>query len=610
MTSQGWIPLSFSRAITLGLAAGLAEAALRLGRSYIFGHAQIYTGRDIIWMAPLADVIAFVIVTCIIVALLALLGKRVSPGAKLALATGALVALAVWSMGERVPPIGRTAAAILGLGAGAFAWQSARRFATSRVWLDRLLVPLGTLVTALGAVQIGRDALRERRALAALPATSDGMPNVLLLILDTVRAQSTSVHGHTRPTTPRLAALADSGVRFDNAFVTAPWTLPSHASMFTGRYPHELSVDWLTPLDAADTTLAERFSAAGYVTGGFVGNYMVSREPGIARGFAHYDDFQRNVEQLAMSSALASWLGHWTRLRRALGWYEHVNRKQAHEVNAGVVRWIRERGNRPYFAFVNYFDAHEFYLPPAPFATMFGSDTARKNWNIGFSLPNGGTAYRSNKMLMKPHEVRAELDAYEAAIAHLDSQVGALLDSLNGSAALANTIIVVTSDHGELFGEHRKFGHGSSLYPQVLRVPLVIYAPGRVPQGVHVREQVTLRDLAATIEGVALGSARLPGSSLSAYWDRDAATRSTSAIRKPDPDSVRHGMWAAVIDEKLVIEFVGGANLGTEVFDLRADPLALRAAAIGPTVQSAVDSATRLYRGMTWRSRAVASGRD
>ena len=211
---------------------------------------------------------------------------------------------------------------------------------------------------------------------------------------------------------------------------------------------------------------------------------------------------------------------------------------------------------------------------------------------------------------MKPHEIQAELDAYEGAIAYVDSRIGALLDTLAASGALDNTIIVVTSDHGEHFGEHGEFDHGSTLYPQVLHVPLVIAGRGRVPVGQRIAERVTLRDLAATIEHLALGTTTLPGSSLESYWDGDSTTHSSSALlasrtigsRTPLADSVRHGAWATVIDDKLVIEFAGGRP-ATEVFDLRADPLALDTVAMRPDVQVAVDSARKLYRGLAWRSR-------
>jgi arylsulfatase A-like enzyme len=607
-----WVTVSLVRAVSLGLATGLGEAAIRLAWHYFAGRMQIHTGLDIVWMAPLANAVVFTLLAIGMIAVLALVGRRVASVTKVALVSGVLVALAVWSLSERVPQIGRRAGAILGLGAGVAAFGALRRRGGTRSILDRALIPLGGTVVVLGGLALAAEALRERRAVAGLPAADPGAPNVLLLILDTVRAQSTSLYGYARRTTPRLDALADSGVRFEHAYSTAPWTLPSHASMFTGRYPHEISADWLTPLDRADMTLAERFRDAGYVTGGFVGNYMVSREVGVARGFMRYDDFQRDVRQLAMSASLTTWLFHWPRLRRPLKWYDQVNRRPADDVNAGVMRWVRARGARPYFAFVNYFDAHEFYLPPPPFATMFGPDTARKNWHIGFSMRNGGIAYRTDKAVMKPHEVAGELAAYEAALAYTDSRIGMLLDSLQAAGALKNTIVVVTSDHGEHFGEHGKFEHGMSLYPQLLHVPLLIHAPGQVPLGLRVQRTVSLRDLAATIESLALRSNKLPGASLSGLWGADSATFSPSAVQASRtistladvPEGTRVGSWAAVIDDKLVIEYVGGA-VGTEVYDLRADSLALRQEPVTPTMKVAVDSAHKLYGGLQWKSRGI-----
>lgn len=597
-------------AVSLGVIAGLGEAAIRLSRRFIFGHAQVYSGLDIVWMAPLADVLVFLFVAGGFIVALALVGRLFGGVTKLAIVFGALVALATWSLTERIPAIGRRPGALLGLGAGVFAAQGVRRRGSRRTLTERALVPLGLAAAGLGICEVTARAVAERREIAALPPAAADAPNVLLLILDTVRSQSTGLYGYARRTTPVLNALADSGVRFSNAYSTAPWTLPSHGSIFTGRYAHELSVDWLTSLDRSDRTLAERFRDAGYVTGGFVGNYMVSHEPGVARGFSHYDDFQRNVRQLAMSASLTSWLGHSVRVRRYIHWYDQLNRRSADAVSDGAVRWIGHRGERPYFAFVNYFDAHEVYLPPAPFNTMFGPDTARKNWNIGFHVHNGGVGFRINKRTMRPYEVQAELNAYEASLAYLDSRIGALFDTLAAMGALRNTIVVVTSDHGEHFGEHGEFNHGASLYPQVLQVPLVIAFPERVPKGVLVPERVTLRDLAATIEHVALGTNQLPGSSLESYWDGDSTTRSSSPIlasrtigsRDAIPDSVRHGAWATVINDTLVIEFVGGRDLGTEVFDLRSDPLALNALPLSPNVPPVVDSARKLYGGMRWKS--------
>lgn len=619
MTQAGvnWTAMSLRRALSLGLAAGLAEAVTRLSYRYVGGRMRINAGLDVLFMAPVADAVVFSIVALILVAALGLPGRRLAPATKVALVTGALVALTVWSITERVPQIGRRSGALLGLGAGVAVGGSLRRRGQSASVIDYGLVPLGATVAVLACAVIGARVIRERRALAALVASDSGLPNVLLLILDTARAQSMSVHGYQRPTTPVLESLADSGVRFDRAFSTAPWTLPAHASMFTGRYAHELSADWISPLDLADRTLAERFRDAGYVTGGFVGNYVASWETGLVRGFSHYEDYQLNLQELSTSASLTNWLGHWPRLRRWTNWYQHVDRRTADAVNARTVRWIRSRGQRPYFAFVNYFDPHEFYLPPAPFATMFGSDTARKNWLIGFSGPLGGrVAYRRNKGQMKPHEVQAELSAYEAAIAYVDSRIRNLLDTLAADGALRNTIVIVTADHGEHFGEHGTFEHGTTLYPQLLHVPLIINAPGRVPMGKRVRDVVTLRDLAATIEQLALGTATMPGSTLASFWDADSTTRSPSAVlasrtvASPTvrPDSMRRGAWATVIGETLVIESVGGSP-ETEVYDLSTDSLASRNVATNATAQSPLDSARKLYRGLRWKSHEASAGR-
>ena len=127
------------------------------------------------------------------------------------------------------------------------------------------------------------------------PANS---PNVLLIVLDTVRADHLSLYGYERPTTPNLERLAKRGIRFDNARATAPWTLPSHASMFTGHWPHELGAKWMTPLRGNLPTLAEYLGAHGYATAGFVANVVYcSQETGLARGFTHYEDYV--LEKLA-----------------------------------------------------------------------------------------------------------------------------------------------------------------------------------------------------------------------------------------------------------------------------------------------------------------------
>jgi arylsulfatase A-like enzyme len=152
------------------------------------------------------------------------------------------------------------------------------------------------LVSALAVIAIAGGALGwprwvESRAIAALPAPPAGAPNVLLIVLDTVRARSLGLYGYERATSPNLDRFAKNGVVFSHAFSASPWTLPSHGAMFTGRLPHELSGGWMTPIDGTYPTLAEALSSVGYLTAGFIANTTYCpAEFGLARGFSHYED--------------------------------------------------------------------------------------------------------------------------------------------------------------------------------------------------------------------------------------------------------------------------------------------------------------------------------
>jgi len=241
----------------------------------------------------------------------------------------------------------------------------------------RALVPMLAAVPLFAVgVEVSRLAT-ERRALSVPPPPA-GAPNVLLLIMDNVRAWNTSAYGYFRPTTPALEALARRGARFEAAHATSTWSLPSHASILTGRWVHELNAggalnaDWRTPLDGQYPTLAEALARRGYATAGFVANLAYAqRESGLARGFGHYDDYLLSVPQLLMSSQVGS--------RVVTVWHNHVrelpgpfmpyyDRSSAADINARLLHWVDARRGRPFFAFVNYFDAHVGYFSPPELA--------------------------------------------------------------------------------------------------------------------------------------------------------------------------------------------------------------------------------------------------
>jgi len=363
-------------------------------------------------------------------------------------------------------------------------------------WLVGLVV--------IGAVSVfGYQGYSEARAVNQLPTAKPDAPNVILITLDTVRAASLSLYGYEQPTTPRLDGLAKESLVFDRALTTAPWTLTSHASMFTGRYPHEMTADWKVPFDEKYPTLAEVLSTKGYLTAGFIANYYYcTYEWGLNRGFNHYEDFPVSVQMIVHSSLIVRDMVY--KARHWLGYFQPLARKSAARISRDFLAWESSRGDRPFFAFLNYYDAHDPYIAPKQFELRFGTELPADPWWL-----DPGYDY-------VPEEVQALKDAYHSCIAYLDDEIGKLMDLLETRGLLDNTVIIITSDHGEEFIEHGVPVHGNSLYRASVQVPLLIHWPSKVTGGTRVQQPVTLRDLPATILGL-IGlneSGIFPGQSL------------------------------------------------------------------------------------------------
>jgi len=585
------------------LATGLAEVLLRAVQKFAL-HRTLYYGVQIVWMAPLADVAVFAIAGLL---LAAPVWRWPHPAPPRAVAT-VMAFLGALSIALMQPYLHWWANLALSAGLGATVGRYAALHEARLVGAMRRTLPalIGAIVLAAAAVNV-RAALVERSALADLPAAVPGAPNVLLLIWDTVRAANVGRHGYARPTTPRFDALAETGATFDRAIATASYTLPSHASIFTGRYPHQLRVSWQRPLETGPTTLAEALAVRGYRTGGFSANWVyVTREQGLQRGFAHFEDFAASPGEVLRSSSLVKSLLQVGALRRLVGYYDHPGRRSAPQITAAFLRWLddgskRER-ERPFFAFLNLFDAHEPYLPPTPYDTMFG-------W------PSGAPRSRSRrfaadaialKWRLAPEAAQHQRDLYDGAIAFLDHELGVLLDSLERRGVLRNTLVIVTSDHGEEFGEHRVFSHGNTVYPLSLHVPLAIAFPGRVPAGVRVRNTVSLRDLPATVGellGLADAAWRFPGRSLGRLWQAEAASPG-GALAEIDRLPIAEVPWYPVaeadirtlVTDRYQLVMTGHA---LELFDLDADPEGRRDLARDPAgraLAAALADTLRLLR--------------
>ena len=469
----------------------------------------------------------------------------------------------------------------------------------SRTLSRREFLKLAALAPGLGLAHgAGRLISRLSPGAAAGRSGQEKQPNILLLVLDTVRAKSLSLYGAQRPTTPNLDRLAKRGIVFEKAIAAAPWTLPSHASIFTGRLPGELSCDWLKPLDAAYPTIAEGLRGAGYATAGFAANTVYcGRETGLGRGFDYYEDHTIDLNEMLLSSALSEEIANSRLLRRLAGFYDTLDRKSAHAINRGCLNWLDKQTARPFFAFLNYFEAHEPLVAQAGFENKFGSGLNRPYRLYRFK-DHDGTLVEPEKMT--PAEIQAELDAYESNIAYLDAQVGRLLAELEQRQRLDNTMVIITSDHGEQFGEHGLFLHGNSLYFECIAVPLLILLPGGALAGQRVKAPVSLADLPATL----LGFARLntdhtfPGQSLLAFAEGSQANAPVfseliSEATAYAPSQSR-GARRCVIDDRY--HYIEHRDRRQELYAYQQDPAEVTDLAGLPEHQATLQSFADLAR--------------
>jgi arylsulfatase A-like enzyme len=307
--------------------------------------------------------------------------------------------------------------------------------------------------------------------------------NLIIITLDTTRADHLSSAGYPLPTTPNLDRLATDGEQFLHAIAIAPWTLPSHASLFTGLYPREHGARgdpegdierlWrLRGLSPQAVLLAERLAAVGYRTAAVVGGPMVGAAFGFARGFEYYD--QRGTEEDKL---------------------EHRRGDEITDIALSQVS--RESG--PFFLFLNYFDPHWPYMPDADLVQQWvpvgvkpiPPDQQDQIWKEVLSGQRNITA--DEKQSMVSH--------YDGAIASMDRAIGRLFAGLKERGLYDSTMIVAVSDHGESFGEHQMLDHGHSLYEDVLRAALIIKYPSRhAPAPSKVSQQlVDWLDVYATI---------------------------------------------------------------------------------------------------------------
>jgi arylsulfatase A-like enzyme len=501
-------------AISFGLGAGYLDVGAHFFKKYCWNSEGYFrNARDFPWTVPVGHAVLMLVPGLVIAAV-----NRLRPTpVPLRAGSWALATLAIWSALLRMPLYGGCSL-LLAAGFGRYIGDMIAAHDLSPRRTRSIFAALLGVLVVLAALSSGWQAVREYRTVVGLPPSPSHARNVVLIVWDTVRAYNVSIDGYLHNTTPNLDRWAKRGVAYKLAVSPAPWTFPSHTSFFTGKWPFQLNSQWKFKLDSPDPTLAEYLSKRGYQTAGFAANTnCCSYETGLDRGFAHFEDYALTPRSILSRTVPGNWI-----LKNILSFNDFYDKKwialqsrDASEINDGFSRWLsRRRLDRPFFAFLNYFDAHEPYIPPPEYAGRFGIPprTAR-DYQYLIDLVGLDKKQSAHRDLIMAR------DCYDDCIASLDDQLGRLLGSLEREGILENTDVIITSDHGEGLGMHGIIGHAFTVSLEETGVPLVILSP-TAPAGRVVKSPVSLRDLPATVVdllGLSSGSP-FPGRSLAAYW--------------------------------------------------------------------------------------------
>jgi arylsulfatase A-like enzyme len=338
-------------------------------------------------------------------------------------------------------------------------------------------------------------------------------PNVLILVLDALRADHLGCYGYRRPTSPTIDRLASQGVLFLNAYTQAPLTKQSVASIWTSLYPSAHNVKGIADgLPANCTTLMEAMKAAGYRTGVFSANGFLSPLFGFDRGV---DLFYCQKTSIVRSTILGHVIVRIGRAVPHMDWVLFLLRKgevllplrgqggpfvpvNAQGLGAALLRWIDAAPQEPFIAYVQYMETHAPYASPPELTALFDPDFPGPPVIKHPQAPQGLLPFFTAAPLEERY--RANLVAnYDGAIRSLDGHIERLLHALEARGILDKTLVIVTADHGEEFYDHKGWGHGQSLFEELVRVPLIFWSPGHLPRGKKIEQIVNLVDLMPTV---------------------------------------------------------------------------------------------------------------
>jgi arylsulfatase A-like enzyme len=418
-----------------------------------------------------------------------------------------------------------------------------------------------------------------RPATQALPA---GAPNVLVVTLDTTRADRFGAYGNAEADTRHFDGVGRDGALFTDAMAVAPVTGPSHASMFSGAGPWDHGV-LLNGVPLPERPLlAEVLRAHGWATGGFVSAYVLDGDLGFRRGFDVYDDdfgWLKGGEDLLVARVLAM-------VRRAADPDEVLERRGGDTVDAAL-DWLAVQDGRPWYLWVHLFDPHGPYAPPPPWDTRYYQGDPTDPANTSMKGVKNVAAYLT-KSLQGITDVDYVLAQYDGEVGYADTQVGRLLTTVAERGEAQDTLVLVIGDHGESLGENDVwFNHGDDVYETSVHVPFALRWPARVPAGTQVTSPFEGSDLAPTVLDLvgirppetmtgrsAAAQFTTPGgrsSARSVCFDREAnrSERAAGRITKPQ---YRMASTRSQ-DARYVLQELGGA---ASYYELASDPLGVR----------------------------------
>jgi arylsulfatase A-like enzyme len=626
--------------LAVGAAAGfleLATLAIRIHVLHQAGWTTLRISRHVAWMMPVAETLvvsglAFLLVAPVLAGSARRARRRpFAPPVAWTWDWAGAVLGTLLLLGPllAIPKLHAVAALTIAVGAG----TRIRRLLVrpTPVWRRNACWAGAIVLGGLPVYSFWQWSLVARARERAWSRPASNAPNLLWIVMDTVRADRMSLHGYGRPTTPQLEAWARQGITFDQARSAAPWTLSSHITMFTGLWPFEHGARVDCRYFGAAPTLAEHLAAIGYTTAGLAANTQICNASyGVGRGFDHYIELLGNHEvslrATMFNSAPSAWIMY---LARVAGLpvpdqFLNARRRLAPQVIAHAQEWlhgVRRRNedgppgsHRPFFLFMNFMDVHSPYISLPGATRLFWTEPVPRP---GLALPeNGWQAVQARDAA--PADRRAEFqweldqvtrrlsDLYDDCLRGLDAQLGGFLGALRAAGLLEDTWVVITSDHGEHFGEHDQYGHGTSLYHPLTHVPLILIPPLKAAgsaadpfaalRGRRIAAPVSHRDLAVTLTGLLLPGADnpFPGRSLARYWGPDGPAAPDPILAQMEVQQLAGQevqadrvlkLDSVIAEDHLLID---SSRNGPELYHLRDDPENRRNLAGQPTQDARV----------------------